>query len=77
MPWCADSVLEQVKQQIDAGVAVRYDQLFRLLKEASMPDESRSESGASSNTGFMALKNRRRIWRNCEMILERIRLSQK
>jgi hypothetical protein len=77
MPWCADIVLEQVKQQRDAGVAVRYDQLFSLLKETSMPDESGTESEASSNIGFMALKNRRRIWRNCEMILERVRVSQR
>jgi hypothetical protein len=75
MPWCADIVLGQIKQRINAGGDVRYDRLFRLLKEMSMPDESGSESGATSNTRLMALKKRRRIWRNCQMILKRVRLS--
>ncbi|KAJ0424777.1 hypothetical protein BJY00DRAFT_221230 [Aspergillus carlsbadensis] len=73
VPWCADIILSQIGQQRESGRKVEYDRLLRVLDKTSAPD---SDLGSSSSTTLMALKNRRRIWRNCERILQHVQSSQ-
>lgn len=67
VPWCADIVLSQVQQKDK----VQWNELLRLLKDAS------AVTGHDSNSlDYLALKNRRRIWRQCERILKEIESQQ-
>jgi len=67
VPWCADIVLSQVKQRSK----IQWNELLRLLKDAP------AVIGHDSNSlDYLALKNRRRIWRQCERILKEIESRQ-
>jgi hypothetical protein len=62
-PWCADIVLSQMQQRRE----VQWDELLRLLKEAS------AVAGYDGKfLDYLALKNRRRIWLQCERIVRDI-----
>ncbi|RHZ58433.1 hypothetical protein CDV55_105312 [Aspergillus turcosus] len=65
VPWCADMVLAQISQQRRSEVHL--DRLLYLLKEAS------AVAGYERDWDYLALKNRRRIWLNCERILQDIK----
>lgn len=61
--WCGGMVLSKIPR----GSTVQWHELLRLLKEASAvpgPD--------SDFPHYLALKNRRRVWLNCEQILKYI-----
>jgi hypothetical protein len=50
---------------------IQWNELLRLLKDAS------AVTGHDSNSlDYLALKNRRRIWRQCERILKEIESQQ-
>jgi hypothetical protein len=67
VPWCADIVLSQVQQRSK----IQWNELLRLLKDAP------AVAGHDSNSlNYLALKNRRRIWRQCERILKEIESQQ-
>lgn len=65
VPWCADMVLSQISQQRRSEVHL--DRLLYLLKEVS------AVAGYERDWDYLALKNRRRIWLNCERILQDIK----
>ena len=67
VPWCADIVLSQVQQRS----IIQWNELLRLLKDAA------AVAGHDSNSlDYLAFKNRRRIWRQCERILKEIESQQ-
>ena len=61
VPWCADMVLSEIQQRIE----VNWSELFRLLKE-----ESAIKGYDGDALDYLGLKNRRRIWLNCERIIK-------
>lgn len=70
VPWCADIILSQIPTAQGGGTAnvrVQFDRLLRFLEQfyASPGWESEGE-----NLEFKGLRNRRRIWMNCERILK-------
>lgn len=67
LPWCADMVLSQIDQEGSDSGRVQFNLLFGLLKEALACPGYYAECFK-----FMGLKNRRRIWLNCERILKDI-----
>lgn len=67
VPWCADIVLSQVQQRSK----IQWSELLRLLKDAPAVGGHDSDS-----LDYLALKNRRRIWRQCERILKEIESQQ-
>ena len=67
VPWCAEIVLCQVQQRSK----IQWNELLRLLTDASAVAGHDSDS-----LYYLALKNRRRIWRQCGRILKEIESQQ-
>lgn len=65
VPWCTDMVLSQMSS--NQRDKVQYKQLLHTLKEAS------SVPGSDKDVAdYLGLRNRRRIWRNCERIVHEL-----
>ncbi|KAF5857498.1 hypothetical protein ETB97_005712 [Aspergillus alliaceus] len=66
VPWCAETVLSQLPPQSQGRA--QFNHLFGVLKDASAVEGYADVSMRE----YLALKNRRRIWLNCERILRDI-----
>ncbi|KAL4900083.1 hypothetical protein BDW74DRAFT_103509 [Aspergillus multicolor] len=67
IPWCADIILSQLRRQDKQGESkVQFGQLLRFLREFY---ESSGSEPDDKDLEFKGLRNRRRIWLNCERIL--------
>ncbi|KAJ5356452.1 hypothetical protein N7517_011061 [Penicillium concentricum] len=70
VPWCAEAAIRLVAQ--DEKHPFLFDKLLRLIREASEPDELNIfENGIPDAfvEDWRVLKNLRRIWINCEQII--------
>lgn len=69
MPWCADVILPQIQtaqgNRAEKG-SVQFNQLLRFLREFYT---SPGQETDGENLEFKGLRNRRRIWMNCERIV--------
>lgn len=79
LPWCAGIALEQIAATKDRNPPL--DRLYRQLKEASQCDcwdaeEGDEEEKAIFDKNSLGLRNRRRIWLNCERTLKAIESRQ-
>ncbi|KAL4734789.1 hypothetical protein BDV11DRAFT_197444 [Aspergillus similis] len=76
VPWCADIILSQMQTAQRNGTEkdrVQFDRLLRFLREfyASPGQEPDCE-----NLDFKGLRNRRRIWMNCERIVREMEVQR-
>lgn len=78
LPWCAKTALEQIEK---STIKPPMDRLYRQIKESSQSDcwdafEDEKEEEGIFDRNSMGLKNRRRIWLNCERTLRGIESQQ-
>lgn len=69
VPWCADIILSQIQtaQRNRTGKGrVQFNRLLRFLREFYT---SPGQDHDVEDLGFRGLRNRRRIWMNCERIV--------
>ncbi|KAL4804925.1 hypothetical protein BDV18DRAFT_161324 [Aspergillus unguis] len=78
MPWCADIILSHIQVAQSNGTEkeknkVPFDRLLRFLHEFY---KSPGQEPDGDNLEFKGLRNRRRIWLNCERIIREMEMQQ-